>query len=190
MNPAYKIFSLACVSALLLSGCESVKSIKWPEFGAGKTEAANTCPIVGVSPELGNITQLRGGEPLSETIIASVKPTCETMGNAVKARLAIEFKGRLGPAAIKDAVQEANYTIPYLIAVVNSQSQIVAKDVFAISMTYKAGQTEQSLSDLIEQSIPLQKGEKASDYRIMVGFQLSPEELAFNRTIAAQIQAK
>ncbi|PZP54531.1 MAG: hypothetical protein DI586_09620 [Micavibrio aeruginosavorus] len=182
-----KFIAMSATSALLLSGCESMKSMGWP-WQSGKLP--NECPVTGITTDLGNLTQFRDNEIISETIIASVKPECTQDEKAVTVRLAIDFKGRLGPAGIKDAKTEASYSIPYLVAVVNPKGEIISKDIFTITMIYKAGQAEQSFPDLLEQVIPLPKGEKPADYKIMLGFQLSDEELAYNRALAAQKTAK
>ncbi len=183
----HKLIAVATTGALLLSGCESLKSMEWPWATA---ETGNECPVTGITTDLGNITQFRDKDIISETIIASVKPECSRDDKAVIVRLAIDFKGRLGPAGIKDAKTEASYSIPYLVAVINPKGQIISKDIFAITMVYKDGQAEQSFPDLLEQIIPLPSGEKPSDYKIMIGFQLNDEELAYNRALTAQKAAK
>lgn len=183
-----KILTVSILGVMLLSGCDSVKSFEWPQWGDSKP--ANDCPVVGITPDLGNITQFRDNQIVSETIISSVKPTCIKDDKAVTVRLAINFKGRLGPVGLKDASTEANYSIPYLVAVVSPKGDIISKDIFAITMIYTKGQSEQAVPDLLEQIIPLGAGEKPTDYKIMLGFQLTDQELAFNRALASQKTGK
>ncbi len=185
----FKVLAVAGVAVLTLSGCESTKGafakMSWPQWGSSgavKT-AAGTCPQVSLMPDLGNIAQLRNKQLVSETIFENITPACSATDSAATVRLAINFKGRLGPEGVKDAAVEANYSLPYLVAVINPKGEIISKDIFAITLTYKKGQTEQSYADLLEQSIPLQKAEKATDYKIMLGFQLTDEELAYNRSV-------
>ena len=171
-------------AAMLLSACDSLKSFEWPQFGSGSAGVEN-CPVVGITPDLGNVTQIRSSEIVSETIISSVKPTCTLADNNVTVRLAIDFKGRLGPEGLKDAKTEANYSIPYLIAVIDPKGEIISKDIFAITMTYKQNEAEQSFSDLLEQVIPLKNGEDPENYKVMIGFQLDDQQLAYNRALAS-----
>ena len=170
-------------AALLLSACDGLKSFEWPKFG--EAGGADNCPVVGITPDLGNVTQIRSSEIVSETIIASVKPTCTLADNNVTVRLAIDFKGRLGPEGLKDAKTEANYSIPYLIAVIDPKGEIISKDIFAITMTYKQNEAEQSFPDLLEQVIPLKSGEEPENYKVMIGFQLDDQQLAYNRALAS-----
>lgn len=179
-----KFLVVTSSAALLLSGCESVKSFEWPKFGS-ETAQADNCPVVGITPDLGNVTQIRSTQIVSETIISSIKPTCTLADNNTTVRMAIDFKGRLGPEGLKDAKTEANYSIPYLIAVIDPKGAIISKDIFAITMTYKQNQTEQSFNDLLEQVIPLKEGEKPSDYKVMLGFQLDDQQLSYNRALSA-----
>lgn len=194
---ALKALSLSLAALVLLSGCESVKrswnDMEWPSFGskskAAAPQAAN-CPEVGTMPDLGRLTQIRDNQVLSETVLESVKPSCTDGTNQTTVRLAIGFKGKLGPAGVKEATTEATYSLPYLVAVVNPKGDIISKDVFAINMVYKAGQTDIAFNDLLEQIIPLQTGEKPSDYKILVGFQLDDQQLEYNRKMAATSPAK
>ena len=197
MTNTAKILLSASFGVLFLSGCQNGQSpfgsMSWPSLSkqpAPATAAANTCPSVGLMPELGVVSQLRNGEVLSETAIDSLNPVCNVTKELATIRLSVGFKGQLGPAGIKDASNEANYSLPYLIAVINPQGEIISKDVFAISLTYKKGETKQVYNDLIEQIIPLPQGASAADYKVLVGFQLSPEELAYNRKISAKSPPK
>ncbi len=188
-----KILSLATLSLLLLSGCETTKNtfnkISWPKWDNDKKTALplnGGCPQIAVMPDLGNLTQTRGDDVISETVIQSVSTTCELAPTAATVRLNIGFAGRLGPEGVKDAAVEANYSLPYLVAVIDPQGNIISKDVFGISLTYKKGQTEQTYSDLLEQIIPVKNPTDAKSYKIMVGFQLDDQELAYNRAQAAK----
>lgn len=179
-------------AVLLLSACSGTgknpfENMSWPDW-AKPTKAAvkDFCPQVGLMPDLGTMTELRDSQVVTETVIGEVKPSCEVADDKATVRLSIPFKGVLGPAGVKDAKVEANYSLPYLIAVVNPKGEIISKDIFAITMTYKAGQTEQAFNDLLEQVIPLQKGDNANDYKILLGFQLSEEQLDYNRKLAAK----
>jgi len=187
-----RIFFISLAAVTLLSGCENMKKswdgMKWPEFvmkpKTAQQQPAN-CPEVGTMPDLGRLTQIRENQVLSETILESVKPACTVDAAQATVRLAIGFKGKLGPAGMKEASTEVTYSLPYLIAVVNPEGNIISKDVFAINMVYKGGQTEIAFNDLLEQIIPLKTGEKVTNYKILVGFQLDDEQLEYNRRSAA-----
>ena len=184
-----KALSLGLVSLLVLSGCESAAFSKMP-WSKSASPKKSPCPQVGMMPDLGNVVKLRDDKVVTEMIIDRISPSCHVAEKEVVMRLDIGFKGRLGPEGMKDAIVEANYTIPYLIAVINPQGEIISKDVFAISPVYKERQAEVVISDLLEQTIPVESAKSAPDYKILVGFQLTPEELSYNRERATQKAAK
>lgn len=187
------LFILVCI--LLLQGCSHVKTwsdkLPWNKDEAPAAAAATSavdpnCPQVGLMPGLNSITQLRDDKVISETVFTNLTSTCKIEPAMATVRLNIGFKGTLGPVGVSDAKVAANYTLPYLIAVLDPKGQIIAKDVFAISLTYKNGQAEQALTDVIEQLIPVANAADAKNYKIMLGFQLNEQELDYNRKIAAK----
>ena len=108
--------------------------------------------------------------------------TCVVAGNSVSVELELNFTGVLGPAGVKDLDGQANYTYPYFISVISPDGKILSKDVFALSMIYENGQITYHKQDKLRQVIPLLSGQDASKFQIMIGFQLSEAELAYNRT--------
>ena len=190
--PALRVICLSVAALTLLSGCENMKKtwdgMKWPNFsGTAKKAPAQpaNCPEVGTMPELDRATQIRDNQVLNETVLESITPSCKLENNQAIVRLALAFKGKLGPAGVKEMGKEATYSLPYLVAVVNPQGAIISKDVFAINLTYNGGKTDTSYKDLLEQVIPMGQQEKATDYKILVGFQLDEEQLDYNRKMAA-----
>ena len=187
---------VSLLSITLLSGCadmqKSFSQMKWPNWSKPTTAkmASANCPQVSAMPDLDSITDMRGTDIVTQTSLSSISSTCDTKDLNTTVRLNLGFKSKLGPAGVKDASSEANYSIPYLIAVISPKGEIISKDIFAVSLTYKKGQTEMSYNDILEQIIPLEKAGTASQYKIMIGFQLSEPQLAFNRALSAQKAAK
>lgn len=195
------------ISALLtLSACGNTLSGAWDDtigqmnradwslFGSPqklKTEpnngaqspilAQNQCPPVYIVPDLNRIVQFQGQSLIAETRFSGLGSSCALNGNNLLVTISLEATGRLGTQGMKDAKIQANYTYPYLLAVVNESGVIVAKDVFALNAVYQNGQNTGVFRDQITQTIPLSNGKNPLTYNIQIGFQLSPEELAYNR---------
>lgn len=191
------------ISVLSLSACgntlsgawddvsRSVSLPDWSLFGGvsgDDSEAAkppqnivNTCPAVYIVPDLNRLVQFQGQNLISETRFSAAGSSCVLQGNSMLVTITLEATGRLGAQGIKDAKIQANYTYPYLLAVVNETGAIVAKDVFALNAVYQNGQNTGVFRDQIVQSIPLTTGKNPQNYNIQIGFQLSPAELAYNR---------
>lgn len=193
-----------------LSGCEAVQSIEQTiknfSWGKGQTvpsgmvEAANVpvaslvadmpahCPKLQVVGDLSRIFQFSNPKsPVESALVASaaftgIDAVCQVSPNSVTLEITMDFDGKLGPVGAKNGASEANYTYPYFLSVVNPKGQILSKDVFALSMVYTAGETALHKQDRLRQTIPLMAGQNASQFQVVVGFQLSEDELAYNRT--------
>jgi hypothetical protein len=114
--------------------------------------------------------------------LEAIGASCQVAGNAVTVELAFDFSGTLGPVGVKDLNGQANYTYPYFLTVISPDGSIMSKDVFALSMIYENKQISVRKQDKLRQVIPLMAGQKANEIQIIVGFQLSDDELAYNRS--------
>ncbi|OIN86680.1 MAG: hypothetical protein AUJ12_05220 [Alphaproteobacteria bacterium CG1_02_46_17] len=209
MNRHFGVLSLLTVLSLGLSGCQaveslgqSINSIKWPvstegtdstskTVSSGQTQVADlptNCPQLKILGEISEISQFANPKaPKLEELVSSAKFTtidasCSVAPNSVTLEIALDFDGTLGPVGMKNGGSEANYAYPYFLSVITPSGQILSKDVFALSMVYDSGNIQMHKQDKLRQTIPLMAGQTASGYQIVVGFQLSEDELNYNRT--------
>lgn len=199
----------AAVLALTLSGCEtmtkmgeSIKSIELPKIsskaGADKAAAGSSdllvagdenCPKVKALTDLASITQFEDitvqvpDKMVSTTKIEKIDAKCNASGSSVVVELGLDFAGTLGPIGVKDLDGQANYTYPYFLSVISPDGKILSKDVFALSMVYENGQISYHRQDKLRQVIPLLNGQAANQFQIIIGFQLTEDELAYNRRV-------
>lgn len=146
------------------------------------------CPSVTVSsdlqvaPQFADITQIGDAGILATTTLSSIDHGCTIEADKVMMDLTLNFEGVLGAAGEKTAGQDAFYSYPYFIAIVDPNGTIVAKDVFAVTMAFKAGQKSIQASESLRQSISLSdKSLPTNKYSLLVGFQLSLQELDYLR---------
>jgi hypothetical protein len=150
-------------------------------------EAGPECPQVKVLGDVSRLAQYANPDKpspadlITETFLNNITASCKIGSNSVTLDLTLDFAGKLGPQGIKDTVVEANYSYPYFLTVVDPSGAIIAKDVFAISLTYRKGETETTKQDQLRQTIPLPAGSNANQFQVIAGFQLSEEELQYNR---------
>ena len=181
----------------------SIEAIEMPKFSSAQqvfaSDSAHTdssglvsvggegCPQIKGLQDLSSLTQFSSaGETLpdkmiSETRFEKINSTCAVSANSVSVELALDFTGTLGPMGVKDLDGQANYTYPYFLSVISPDGRIMSKDVFALSMVYENGQIVFHRQDKLRQVIPLLSGQDSSKFQIMIGFQLSESELAYNR---------
>ena len=202
------------LGGISLSGCEAVESIgksiesmNWGPKAAQQQNAAEqtpmkaggvpmvaelpaNCPQIKVLDDLASITQfLNPKSPKSEEMIAaasfaSLDATCSVAPSSVTLEITLDFEGQVGPIGKKNQSSEANFAYPYFLSVITPSGQILSKDVFALSMIYSDGKDMVHKQDRLRQTIPLMSGKAANQYQIVIGFQLSEDELAYNRASA------
>lgn len=196
------LLAAAAISILVLSACTAennpFKDMKMPEWMGVQKQQAPTqklvsatpdCPRVAALPELARVTQFADeSNPVPNTILTETELTkldssCITSENAINLDIVLNFTSRLGTAGLSQGTTESSYTHAYFVAVVNPDGSILAKDVFGLSPVFASGQKEVYSSERLQQTIPLSKTVPADKYQIMVGFQLSEGELAYNRSL-------
>lgn len=201
------ILGLAGCESLSSVG-ESVRSFKFPSFSSdnqvteqkasyvasGAPElpsllaaTKSSCPTVKVVGDISAISQFtlpKKPEPnslIAEAKLDNVTANCNVAKDGVVLDITLNFSGVLGPVGAKEMRNEASYTYPYFVSVINPEGQIISKDIFALSVVYEKGMTRVAKQDKLRQMIPLQSGQVANQYQIIAGFQLTDDELAYNR---------
>ena len=84
----------------------------------------------------------------------------------------------LGLVATRGPASQGEVTgdVPFFVAVVNRDQQIVAKEEFSTRFGFRQGVRNVTVTEELVQRIPL-NGRTTRDYEIMVGLQLTSEQL-------------
>lgn len=147
---------------------------------------AIACPSVKVMEELRGLVEFQDpAKPSDKTEIArasitDVQARC-AISNNLSVELDISVDSTLGPKARLKESDKPNFAFPYFVAVISPEGSVIAKEIFAASMSFEKGENKLSRTETITQHIPLPEGDAMPAYSILVGFQLSEEQLAFNR---------
>lgn len=146
------------------------------------------CPTVKLVDDLKNVVQfvdMANPAPATEVSRASLddlKTSCVAKGETLSVQIDLTLGGRLGPKGRQNADDRASFAYPYFVAVTNPKGEILAKEIFAASVAYPPGQNAATQVETITQTVPREKDPEApSTYSILVGFQLSDEQLGYNR---------
>jgi len=197
------------VLALGLTGCESMKaagekitSIDVPFYGeSDEVEASQEgimmassegCPQVAVVEDLKNLTQFETpsaptpGTKISSISITGMESACAVTEKTVAVDIGLRFDGQLGPQAAEWKTQSHSFAYPYFIAVTTPAGEILSKEVFAATIRYDSQELAITQQEKIRQVIPLREDTQAAGYEILVGFQLTDEELNYARMMASQ----
>lgn len=108
--------------------------------------------------------------------LVDVQSRCAYDSKGVTVEMRAGFALELGPAN-----PDRKATYEFFVAIADPTNEIVAKRNFTTAVAFPSNVGYIEHLEELEQRIPLPKGGSAADYQIIVGLQLTPEELEFNR---------
>ena len=108
--------------------------------------------------------------------LVDVTSQCRYDGKGVDVRMRAGFALELGPAN-----PDRNAAYEFFVAITDPSDEIVAKRIFTTPLAFPSNVGYVEHIEELQQRIPLPKGGSAADYKIIVGLQLSEDELEYNR---------
>jgi hypothetical protein len=100
--------------------------------------------------------------------------------NRASNRLTVDIdfavKATRGPAATGSDPQ-----LDFFVAVVDADNNIVSKNVFHSQPDMRGRTTNTYTQNISDFAVPLAMDRRPYDYEVLTGFQLTPDELAYNR---------
>ncbi len=157
---------------LFLSGCTEL-------FDSGPKEP---CPRVSILRDAAQVTQFREGlgrdlrDVRYQGRFGEITNSCDIDEGQVVARTSIELVATRGPAA-----SESTGRYAFFVALLDPAERILAKEVFDSPFEFDANQRRFGVVEQIEQRFNLRSGERAVQYGFLIGFQLTPDQLDYNR---------
>ena len=140
-----------------------------------------TCPGVAILAGTELITRFGEGPGRSVADIAveagidGLSATCQYSRERVQTEVAFDVTARHGASP-----SAAFVDLPYFIAVFDAEGGLLAKQVFAIRLEFPPGEVEAGRRERVAQTIYLAPNQQARAFEILIGFQLTPEELETN----------
>ena len=159
---------LGLFGALFLASCASE-----PE--------TRPCPQAVVLSDAGRQVKFNGAgrdltDVLFEATIETGRLVCEYDENLLDVSLQVQIFASRGPAN-SDRLANLNY----FVAVASTGETVLARESFDIAIPFPGNRTRISALEEIGQVISLPEGTDGGYYRIYIGFDLTPEELEYNR---------
>ncbi len=145
-----------------------------------------TCPQATVRPDLTRLVEFYNpsktdeSSKLSEVTIVGVQNTCRVENDQLVMQIDLSLTGKIGPKAKVKSSDKVSFAYPYFVAVTDQTGIVVAKEIFAASMIYGPNETQGTQEESIFQTMPFPDSANGQSYNVIVGFQLSPEQLAYN----------
>jgi hypothetical protein len=147
------------------------------------TEFAPSCPRVAILADAADLSRYRdgGGQDLTDLVldgrIVGFKGGCEREDTtSVRTNVAVDIQLLRGPAATG-----RNTQVTYFIAV-RDGDRILDKQTYNLGISFPGNQDSIRVSAPdVSLIVPVNKEKSAAAYDVIIGFQLSFDELSLNR---------
>lgn len=142
-----------------------------------------SCPAALVVGETSAITKFRPGpgrdltDIIAQAEMGGIVGNCASDRNGVTVMVAFRVAAAIGPASRERRVQ-----LTYYFAVVDPDQQVPAREVRQLDLSFPSGQQRLDLAEQVEVRIPAVRRGRERGYQVLVGFDLTPEELQYNRS--------
>jgi len=171
-----QIFSLTAVA--VLTACSSIGT-----NALDNRQNAGPCPTVGALYDAGRIVKFDGGSNTYGNItytgeVTGVRLYCRYVDDSpLLAEVEIGFAFGKGPKAV-----ERRHDYNYFVTVMRRDRRVLAKEVFTVRANFK-DDVVASAAELIGRiEIPrLDDSISGGNFEVLVGFELTDEQLAFNQ---------
>lgn len=146
----------------------------------------NPCPEVQIVDELSSISEFSPPSAsftenlISRADLSHAESFCTFQDKLAIVDLKLVFDAALGPQG-RASGNKNFFSYPFFIAVTDPKGVVLAKEVFSASMNFEAGQATHRYHENLRQLVPIRTREQARRFKILMGFQLSPAQLAYNR---------
>jgi hypothetical protein len=145
---------------------------------------APPCPKVAVLADAAHLAVFRDGPGRDltdiryEADIGRISGDCiyKKRNTSVTVDMKLMITAKRGPAD-RDRVAP----LAYFVAVVDAESHVLARKEFESQIEFGPEQAEVATQEELEEIIQLKKDQPGSDYDVLVGFRLSPEQVQRNR---------
>jgi len=200
----FSILPMAAV--LLLAGCADLQELKSDLAGGFKSigdsvvrlvdpvkEAKKqlpiydgTCPTATVRPDLARLVEFYSPEKPTEATristveILGIENVCRVEDGKLLMQIDLALSGTTGPKARIQPTDKPSFAYPYFVAVTDAAGVVVSKEIFVASMVYGPKQNDLRYTESIFQTMPFPDAASGQIYNVVVGFQLSPEQHAYN----------
>ena len=168
-------FGATALVVLSLTGCSS------------DTPKVPTCPSAAVIAPASTLTTFKPGmhdDPTGELYtvgIANVKTDCtlDADNGTTDSTLALRFTAKRAPAP-----EAASYRVPYFVAVALEGKVLAKRDIW-VNFGFAPGAATAVFGDEVASTvINLENGKKPYDYEIVVGLQLTHDQLEYNKKMS------
>ena len=154
--------------ALALAGCQGLVD-----------QSGRACPSIAILADTDTVSVfVRPGDPTTvaaEATISGLNSACRANDERVEVEIAFQITALRGPTSNAPALE-----VPFFVAVTDARGKVLGKDIFFSRLTFDETGHATTVEQLVE-DIPMADGESPVVFQVILGFQLTPEELQYNQ---------
>lgn len=141
------------------------------------------CPAVFILEDARELTRFKPGpgrditDILFQAEIVNFVGDCDYDEGLAEIQLSVQIRVERGPAN-----KGREIAFDYFVAIPQFQSQPEGKNVFSVAGAFEGSLTRMQYQDDLEMTVPVKVPTDGAALEIILGFQLTPEELTFNRS--------
>lgn len=166
---------VAGLATMALAGCSSTSNLP-----------PTNCPRITILQEGADLTRFRpnSGQDLTVMVadarIQGLNARCDYArgGQSVDVNLSVTFDVERGPAASGPVV------LPWFVVITNAEDEeVLQRRAYEMVVSFPSNNVNRipSQSPPVRMGFPIGEGRRITDYNVRVSFQLTPDELAYNR---------
>jgi hypothetical protein len=152
----------------------------------GSTREGLTCPPVIPAPNADTIAVFGpGGHDAKDVLVGGkfykIDSICAREKQGVVINAEITFYAQ------RVVIETKSVTFPYFVALVDPQQRVLSEESFQVALPFPAAEYyRESTPEKISIHLPVTDRADASAFTVVVGFQLTPDQIAFNRSTHPQ----
>lgn len=142
------------------------------------------CPTASILAPTSILTVFRANAPadpsgeLYTVWMDDAKTGCNFDKHEFKSdsRVHIQFKAKRASGG-----EAGTFRVPYFIAITHKGNRIMTKKLFVANVAFAAGETSVAWEETVDSAVvKFARGNKIGEYAILMGFQLTQEQLDYN----------
>jgi hypothetical protein len=171
-HPVAAVFALG-LAGFALSGCSIFE------------KKIQVCPKVSILSDAAEMTTFQpgGGRDVTDVVLQGEVNAVTSECKYDKDTKVIDMTANLTLVAVRGAaLRQGEVTLPFFVAVIDRKTQkILKKRTFQSPVPFPEGRRRSGVSEVIVEHITVGADRTISDYEVLVGLQLTEEQVEYNR---------
>jgi hypothetical protein len=170
-HPVAAVFALG-IAGFAIAGCSLFE------------KAPQVCPKVSILSEAAEMTSFRpGGSDVTDVVFQGEVNSVASECKYDKDSKVITMTATLTLVAARGAaLKQGDVTLPFFVSIIDNKTvKVLGKKIFQSAVPFPEGHRRSGVSEVITERFTVGAGHGITDYEILVGLQLTEEQLEYNR---------